>query len=596
MSKLYIGTQEIKPSILSYGLKKVVIDGVLDRDDEVISLKGINKIGDYTLRYVYREDEHITSVDFSNIVEVSGFSGCNNTFSNCTNLASVDFSNLELISNEYGTYQMFSGCSSLTSISIPKLKAIEDNYGSYQMFYNCTSLVSADLKNLQCVFGSYACQNMFSGCTSLQSVDLSNLTLVKGINRTGNGNGYVLSGLFSGCTNLASISLRKLLVVDYNSYGYSIFGNCTNLQYVNLTNLIRIGYAQRMFEGCTSLTQVYFRKLNGLGSMQSAFQNCTNLKDLYFPALTANSFSYDGTNTFRYMLQGVDGCTIHLPEYFDPNDPNKVYDITALTGYPNFSGTNTQIVFDQVFEANAEVDLSGLDSKIINRALSEKSRLASLFHRCENIYSANLSSFKDITGYQTCYTMFRECKNLKFVDLSNLITIVNDTGSCCYYMFYGCTELETVDLSSLTKIIGPNACGYMFNNCNKLKNIDLSNLETIGNDISSGYECTYMFDHCGLDKVVFSKLNKIYSPYACSYMFRWCTNLTDIYFPALTSTSFGSNTSQFRDMIQGTTGVTLHFPSNLDPQTGCTTISSLDTYPRFGQWGTVLLFDLPATE
>ena len=82
---------------------------------------------------------------------------------------------------------------------------------------------------------------------------------------------------------------------------------------------------------------------------------------------------------------------------------------------------------------------------------------------------------------------------------------------------------------------------------------------------------------------------------ACQNMLKNCKALTDVYFPALTTTSFSSRVNQFDMMMSGSgTNVThtLHFPSNLESK-----IQTLTGYPTFG--GTsgyvVLAFDLPQT-
>jgi hypothetical protein len=62
-------------------------------------------------------------------------------------------------------------------------------------------------------------------------------------------------------------------------------------------------------------------------------------------------------------------------------------------------------------------------------------------------------------------------------------------------------------------------------------------------------------------------------------------------FPALTSTSFGSYTNQFNNMLRMVTGCTVHFPSNLQSVIG----SWSDITAGFGGTNTVVSFDLPAT-
>ncbi|MBR4420169.1 MAG: leucine-rich repeat protein [Clostridia bacterium] len=177
------------------------------------------------------------------------------------------------------------------------------------------------------------------------------------------------------------------------------------------------------------------------------------------------------------------------------------------------------------------------------------------------------------------------------IDLSSVVTISG--GSACTEMFYNCPGITSVDLSSLKTISNGDACNSMFGNCTGITSINLSSLETV----SSVRGTQYMFQGCtGLTSVVLTSLKTISSATACQNMFNGCTGLTSLSFPALKSNSFSNGINGFFNIISGVTGCTLHFPSNLDPAGGSTTISSLGTYPNFGGTNTVLAFDLPATE
>ena len=78
---------------------------------------------------------------------------------------------------------------------------------------------------------------------------------------------------------------------------------------------------------------------------------------------------------------------------------------------------------------------------------------------------------------------------------------------------------------------------------------------------------------------------------ACEEMFK-NSGVTTLSFPALKSTSFGSRTDQFKNMLSGVTGCTVHFPSNLQAVIG----SWADVTSGFGGTNTTVLFDLPQTE
>lgn len=176
---------------------------------------------------------------------------------------------------------------------------------------------------------------------------------------------------------------------------------------------------------------------------------------------------------------------------------------------------------------------------------------------------------------------------------SNLTTYtlpagVTDLGGyALHYAFYGCTSLTSANLSSLTAINGRWGLGYAFSGCTNLANVDLSGLTAI----NAANGIAYAFTDCtSLSSVNFSSLSTIIPPTSNAvfgYTFMRCSNLS-ISFPAITSSSFGSYTSQFNSMLYNATNITLHFPTSL-PQT---TISSLNGYPNFGGTNVTILYDL----
>lgn len=96
----------------------------------------------------------------------------------------------------------------------------------------------------------------------------------------------------------------------------------------------------------------------------------------------------------------------------------------------------------------------------------------------------------------------------------------------------------------------------------------------------------------GLTSVSFPVLSVLSGYNAFSEAFSSCISLTSISFPALTSSSFGTRTNQFNNMLSNVTGCTVHFPSNLQSVIG----SWSSVTAGFGGTNTTVLFDLPATE
>lgn len=128
------------------------------------------------------------------------------------------------------------------------------------------------------------------------------------------------------------------------------------------------------------------------------------------------------------------------------------------------------------------------------------------------------------------------------------------------YAFYGSTGLTSADLSSVVTIES-YGLEKAFQGCTNLTSVDLSSLLNLGE-------------------------------YALYGAFQNCTSLTSLSFPSLMSTSFGSYTSQFNNMLVGVTGCTVHFPSNLQSVIG----EWSSVTGGFGGTNTVILYDLPATD
>lgn len=206
-------------------------------------------------------------------------------------------------------YYAFNGCTGLTSVDLSSLTTVPASYGLYYAFNNCTHLTSVDLSSLTRVTGLNALYCAFQSCSSLTSVDLSSLTTVTSTN--------ALYYAFNNCTGLTSVDLSSLTTVSGSGALNSTFNNCTNLTSVDLSSLATV---------------------NGSSAFNYAFQRCTSLTSVSFPALTTSSFG-SRTNQFNNMLSGVRGCTVHFPAATQAK-------IETMTGYPNFGGTNTTVLFD----------------------------------------------------------------------------------------------------------------------------------------------------------------------------------------------------------------------------------------------------------
>jgi len=240
-------------------------------------------------------------------------------------------------------------------------------------------------------------------------------------------------------------------------------------------------------------------------------------------------------------------------------------------------------VYDVTNYASANVNVSGGGSGIgITREVSS----TGVYQVPAQSFSFSLPSNATVVDSYAMQYAFYFCTGLTSVDLSSLTTVSGNNAM--QYAFYGCVGLTSVDLSSLTTLSGSNAMKYAFYMCTSLTSVDLPSLTTL----SGSNAMQYAFFGCtGLTSVDLSSLTTLSGNSAMQCTFRGCTNLTSISFSALKSTSFGSRANQFNNMLQGVTGCTVHFPSNLQSVIG----SWSSVTAGFGGTNTTVLFDLPAT-
>lgn len=143
--------------------------------------------------------------------------------------------------------------------------------------------------------------------------------------------------------------------------------------------------------------------------------------------------------------------------------------------------------------------------------------------------------------------------------------------------------LKSINLTDVT------AYQYMFNKFyifgDTITSIDLSSIVKISGAQAFAYSFQLL---TGAITATFNNLKTITGAEALFYAFRGCTALKNIYFNSLLVDGFGSSTNQFQSMLDGVSGCTVHFPSNLQTVIG----SWSDVTNGFGGTNTTVLFDL----
>lgn len=235
----------------------------------------------------------------------------------------------------YSLYYALYNCLGVTSVDMHTLTSITTESAMYWAFNGCLALRSVDLRSLTTVSGQNAMNAAFQQCRGLTSVDLSSLTTVSG--------GQCMGNIFYGCSLLTSIDLSSLTTLSGTNCMVNAFSR-TGITSFNFTSLASITGLQALngaFSYCSNLQSVSFPALTTISSsnaLNNAFSNCTSLTSLSFPALTTDSFGTN-TNQFTNMLRSVIECTVHFPASVQSI-------VETMTGYPNFGGTNTTVLFD----------------------------------------------------------------------------------------------------------------------------------------------------------------------------------------------------------------------------------------------------------
>ena len=306
--------------------KTVNSTGVLRNSGKLMKLSGFTDINSWTLAGEYYSSGSTfpagTTVEFTNLQQISGQSACQCMFQNCDNIISVSFPALTTIAQN-GTYAM------------------------KQMFADNFNLASASFPVLASIDGPYSMESMFAGDRSLTSISFPVLTTVSGSN--------AMHGTFT-TSGLTSISFPALTTISgtYAFDGLLTSTLITSLEFPELTTISAGNTMNSMCSNCTSLTTVKMNKLTNISgvlcpsSYSQVFSGCTKLENIEFGGFTSATFAslksqISGLFNSSTGSQAPNGCTIHFPSNFDPENPDHTFDITTLTGYPRFGGNANYI-------------------------------------------------------------------------------------------------------------------------------------------------------------------------------------------------------------------------------------------------------------
>ena len=157
------------------------------------------------------------------------------------------------------------------------------------------------------------------------------------------------------------------------------------------------------------------------------------------------------------------------------------------------------------------IDLNYFDS-------SNVTNMSYIFHKCERLKEIKGLDKLNTNKVKDMNTMFGNCSELEYLDLSNFDTNnVTDMS----YMFNKCNKLKEIkglDKFNTNKVINMKA---MFQECGDLEYLDLSNFDTsnVTNMLGMFNECNQLKEIKGLNKFITDKVTDM------NIMFQECNEL-----------------------------------------------------------------------
>lgn len=341
----------------------------------------------------------------------------------------------------------------------------------------------------------------------------------------------------------------------------------------------------------------------GLGTVTVNVDTVNNTSLSITPSTSSQSFTASSPYT-GYGTVTVNAVTSSIDSNIQAENIKNGVSILGVSGtYTGSGGSSTKYgatIDNLLGDVNASGVLQPPSSGLGSITFTGVNDVASsaLSHRfCEND-SIGSVTFPDLTTVSGNNSMEYAFDNSSITSISfpELLTI--SANYAMDYMCRNCPNLQSIDFSKLETISAQYALRSCFSASRGLTSYSFPELQTISG--SSALNSSFL--QSAIVTMSFPKLSILTGSGCLASCFSGCNLITDIYFNALTTTSFGTRyINQLNNMFNSsaslgtaaTSGnVNVHFPSNLE-----TTISGLTGYPLFGgaSGRVTLLFDLPAT-
>ena len=468
----------------------------------------------------------------SGTVEQKDFSGL---FKNYHSLSYVDILNINL-SSVLKMEDMFYGCSNLTTVNAhwQNTSRCTDMSG---LFYNCSSLRDIDffIKTVD-VSNVKKMDYLFGGCSKLEHIDLERWWLKSIIS---------MSHFVDNCRNLKSVILPPLL--DSLENVSFMFSDCKELSEIyglesfNPTNVTNM---KSMFYGCSSLTGIKLSSLTGskIDDIEEMFAYCDNVTTISAPSLSIgnvdkynNCFVGDGRLT-KICCPQNDKISSLLADLWDEKNP------------PYLNGCYNRYLH----QCHISDLMSELEDNFVNLGLkknmdffwSDLSTEAGVFvfklnQSCylsvKRLHVNNKSLFSGIDSLEefvlvedntsdidTLHQLFKDCKNLRTVDLKGLR---DHYATDMSEMFSGCSSIQNIVSLDKLNLSHTTTLSGMFSGCKRLETLDGVKYW----DVSQVVDMSRMFENCiSLNDISFLEEWDVSHVTTMNRMFYKCSSISTV--------------------------------------------------------------------
>jgi len=225
----------------------------------------------------------------------------------------------------------------------------------------------------------------------------------------------------------------------------------------------------------------------------------------------------------------------YTPSYNHTFSKKGLYNVMMLLNTENLDSAKMMffnishlisINFTKKFDTSYILSMKGMFKDCINLKSIELSNFETnnvrdfsyMFDNCKSLSSLDISNFNTKKATDISY-MFSNCISLSSINLEsfNTINIIDMSG-----LFYGCTSLSSIDLTNFnTKNV--QYMLYMFYECSSLNSIDISSFHT-----ENVKDISYMFKDCSSLKNI--NLNKFETQNVTNMegIFMGCSNLVSL--------------------------------------------------------------------